>query len=47
MLNTCAEAALTARRAITDPLADTNAVNRRLGYLLRIIDLQCRALDAW
>ena len=47
MLNTCADAALTAQRAITDPLADTKAVIRRLGYLLRIIDLQCRALDDW
>jgi hypothetical protein len=47
MQNTCAEAALTAQRAITDPPADTNAVNRRLGYLLRIIDLQCRAVDDW
>jgi hypothetical protein len=47
MLNTCAETALTAQRAITDSLADTNAVHRRLGYLLRIIDLQCRALDDW
>ena len=47
MLNTCTEAALTAQRAITDPLADTQAVIRRLGYLLRIIDLQCRALDDW
>lgn len=47
MLNTCAEAAITAQRAITDPLADTNAVIRRLGYLLRIINLQFRALDDW
>ena len=45
MLNTCAEAALTAQRAITDPSSDTKAVIRRLGDLLRIIDLESRALD--
>jgi hypothetical protein len=47
MLNTCAEAALTAQRAVTDPVADTKAVIRRLGDLLRIIDFQSRALDDW
>jgi hypothetical protein len=46
MLNTCAEAAHTAQRAFTDPIA-TNAVIRRLGDLLRIIDFQSRALDDW
>jgi hypothetical protein len=47
MLNTCAVAALTAQRAITDPFADTKAVIRRLGDLLRIIDFQSQALDDW
>ncbi len=47
MLNACAEAALTAQRAITDPFADTKAVIRHLGNLLRIIDLQSQALDDW
>ena len=47
MLDTCAEAALTAQRAITDPFADTKAVIRRLGDLLGIIDFQSRALDDW
>jgi len=47
MLTTCAEAALTAQRAITDPVADTEPVFRRLGDLLKIIDFQSRALDDW
>jgi hypothetical protein len=47
MLNTCAEAALTAQRVVTDPVADTEAVIRRLGDLLRIIDFQSQALDDW
>ena len=47
MLNTCAEVALTAQRAIADPSADTEATLGRLGDLVRIIDFQSRALDDW
>ena len=47
MLNTCAEVALTAQRAIADPSADTEATLRRLGDLVRIIDFQSSALDDW
>ena len=39
MLNTCAEVALTAQRAIFDPSADTEAIIGRLGDLLAVIDL--------
>ena len=46
MLNTYAEVALTAQRAITDPSADTEAVMGRLGHLLAVIDFQSQALDA-
>ena len=46
MLNTYAEVALTAQRAITDPSADTDAVIGRLEDLLALIDLQSQILDA-
>ncbi len=46
MLNTYAEVALTAERAITDPSADIDAVIGRLGHLLAVIDLQSQTLDA-
>jgi hypothetical protein len=47
MLSTCAEVALTAQRAITDPPADIAAVVRRLRDLLAIIDFQSQAIDDW
>jgi hypothetical protein len=47
MLSTCTEVTVTAQRAITDPWADTEAVIRRLGDLLAIIDFHSRALDDW
>jgi hypothetical protein len=47
MMDTCAEVALTAQRAVTGPLADTEAVLRRLGDLLAVIDFQSQALDDW
>jgi hypothetical protein len=47
MLNTCAEVAHTAQRAITDPSADTEAVVGRLGDLLAIIDFHSQTLDTW
>ena len=46
MLNTYAEVARTAQRAITDPSADTDAVIGRLGHLLAVIDFQSQTLDA-
>jgi hypothetical protein len=47
MLNTCAEVARTAQRAIIDPSADTEGVVGRLGDLLAIIDFQSQTLDTW
>jgi hypothetical protein len=47
MLNTCAEVALTAQRAITDPSADTEAIIGRLGDLLEIIDFHSQTLEDW
>jgi antirestriction protein ArdC len=46
MLNTYAEVALTAQRAITDPAADTDAVIGRLRHLLAVIDFQSQTLGA-
>jgi hypothetical protein len=47
MLNTCAEVALTAKWAVTDPSADTAGVIDRLGDLLAIIDIYSQPLDNW
>jgi hypothetical protein len=47
MLNTCAEVALTADRALTDPAIETAAVMGRLGYLLAVIDLHSESIEAW
>jgi hypothetical protein len=47
MLSTCAEVALTAQQAITDPGADVAAVVGRLGDLLAIIDFTSQTLDTW
>ena len=46
MLNTCAEAAFTAQRAVTDPAANTRAVMDRLRYLLTIFDFDSDDLEA-
>ena len=46
MLNTCAEVAVTAQRAVTDPTANTKAVMDRLRYLLTIFDFESGGLDA-
>ena len=46
MLNTCAEIALTAQRAIFDPSADKEAIVGRLGDLLAVIDCQSQTLGA-
>jgi hypothetical protein len=47
MLSTCAEVAVTAQRAITDPATETDLVIGRLGDLLAIIDFHSQTLDAW
>lgn len=47
MLNTCAEIALTAQRAVIDPQSDTEAVMGRLGHLLAVIDLHSQMLGTW
>ena len=47
MLNTYAEVALTAQRAIFDPSADTEAIIGRLGDLLAVIDLHSQTLEDW
>ncbi len=47
MLRTCAEVALTAQWAITDPDVETSEVVNRLGDLLAIIDFHWQTLDTW
>lgn len=47
MLNTCAEVAITAQRAIFDPSADKEAILGRLGVLLAVIDSHSRTLEDW
>ncbi len=47
MLNTCAEVALTAQRAVTDPSADSEAIIDRLGDLLAVSNLQSQTVAAW
>ncbi len=47
MLNTCAEVALTAQRALTHPSGDIERVFGRLVDLLAIIDFHSQTLDAW
>ena len=47
MVNTCADVALLAQRAILDASADTEAAVRRLRDLLAIIDFTSETLDTW
>ena len=47
MLNTCAEVAHSAQRAITDPDVDAEAVLDRIGTLIAVIDVHSQTLDAW
>ncbi len=47
MLSTCAEVALTAERALTNPCTDIEGVFGRLGDLLAIIDFHSETLKAW
>ena len=47
MLNTCAEVALTAQRAIAGPYADLDAVIARLGDLMVVMRYQLQTLDIW
>jgi hypothetical protein len=46
MLNSCAEVAQTARRAIVHPSGDPEAVLERLGHLLAIVDFRPQSLCA-
>lgn len=46
MLNTYAEVAITAQRAITDPSADSEATIGRIGDLLAVVGDQSQTLDA-
>jgi hypothetical protein len=47
MLNSCAEAAHTARRAINHPSGDPDAVLERLASLLATVDFRPQSLTAW
>jgi hypothetical protein len=47
LLNTCAEVAHAAQRAIIDPSIETKAVLGRLAGLLAIINMQAQELDDW
>jgi len=47
MLSACAEVALSAQRAATDPLAEPEQAMGRVGDLLALIDFHLRALDLW
>ena len=47
MLNTCAEVALAARRAVADPADHTPAAMDRLRDLLSVFDLASRMMTAW
>jgi hypothetical protein len=47
MLNSCAEVAQTANRAINHPSGDLGTVLGRLRDLLAIVDLRPQALNAW
>jgi hypothetical protein len=47
MLNTCAEVAHTAQKAMTDPTTDIEVAMGRLGNLLAVIDCHSQTLDTW
>ncbi len=47
MLDNCAEVALTAQRVGTDPVADTEAAQRRIGNLMAVISLEAQMLARW
>lgn len=47
MLNTSADVALTARRALVHPSGDIEKVFARLAHLLAIIDFHSQTLGAW
>ena len=46
MLNTYAEIAIAAQRAMTDPSSDTESTLGRIGDLLAVVDVQSQTLDA-
>jgi len=43
----CAEVAVSAQRAATEPLAETEQVMGRIGGLLALVDLRARRLGYW
>jgi hypothetical protein len=47
MLNSCAEVAQTARRAMVRPSGDLERILERLVTLLAIVDLRPQSLNAW
>ena len=47
LLNASAEVALTAQRAMTDPVADSETAMGRLGDLLALIETHSHLLDSW
>jgi hypothetical protein len=47
MLNNCAEVALTAQRASTDPQANTERVRNRVENLAAVIRVDALAFEAW
>jgi len=47
MLNSCAEAALTAKRAVDESSATTEPVVGSLGNLLAVLDIYSQTLEDW
>ncbi len=47
MLSACAEVALSAQRAATDPVGEIHKTMGRVGDLLALIDFHLRTLDRW
>lgn len=47
MLNRCAQVALTAQQAATDPRSDSQGLVGHLGDLLALADLHLQKLDTW
>jgi len=47
MLSACAEVALSAQRAATEPFGETDEAMGRVGDLLALIDFHLRALNHW
>jgi hypothetical protein len=47
MLSACAEVALSAQQAATNPLGETHKAMGRVGELLALIDFHLRTLNRW